>query len=60
VANVSAASAFRERFAERLVKSIQRSKMEAVTMDSSTTMERQLSNHDRSWDRRDGWDGLSS
>jgi hypothetical protein len=42
VANASAASAFRERLTKRLVKSIQRSKMEAVAMDSSTTMERQL------------------
>jgi hypothetical protein len=38
VANASATSAFRERLSERLVKSIQRSKLEAVAMDSSTTM----------------------
>src|SRR6266852_3291828 len=42
VANASTVSAFLERLTERLAKNLKRSKVEAVAMDSSTTMERKL------------------
>ena len=42
VANASTVSAYRERLTERLVKRIKRNKLEAVAMDSSTTMQPRL------------------
>ena len=42
LANASTVSAFLERLPERLVRNIKRNKLEAVAMDSSTTMQRKL------------------
>jgi hypothetical protein len=42
VANASTTSAFVERMTERLAKSLKQNKLQAVTMDSRTTMDRRL------------------
>jgi len=42
VSNASTVSAFLEQLTERLVEGIKRSKLQAIAMDSSTTMQRDL------------------